>query len=152
MDVEEKRLEPQPAVVIRTKARADALGPAMGELFPAVLGFVLASPAEPAGPPFCRYLSMGGEEWEIECGMAVSEAVAGAGRVESTELPGGTAVTTMHVGPYETLGQSWEALQGWVARNGKAGAAAPWEVYWTDPGEVQDPAQWRTEIVIPVED
>ncbi len=151
MDVQEKRLEPQPAVVIRTKARADALGPAMGELFPAVLGFVLASPAEPEGPPFCRYLAMDGEEWEIECGMAVSEAVAGEGRIEATELPGGAAVTTMHVGPYETLGQSWEVLQGWVAQNGKAAAAAPWEVYWTDPGEVQDPAQWRTEIVIPVE-
>ena len=151
MDVEEKRLEPQPAVVIRATASQEDLGPLMGELFPAVLGFVLASPAEPAGPPFCRYLNMGGEAWAIECGMAVSEAVAGVGRVEATELPGGAAVTAMHVGPYETLAQSWEELQEWVAQNGKAASAAPWEIYWTDPGEVQDAAQWRTEIVIPVE-
>lgn len=151
MDVKQKRLEPQPAVVIRKTARQQELGPVMAELLPAVLEFVLAGPAEPAGPPFCRYLLMDGEEWEIECGMAVSEEVAGDGRVEAAELPGGDAVTTMHVGPYDTLGESWAALNGWVGENGKAVRAAPWEVYWTDPGEVQNPAQWRTEIVMPVE-
>ena len=151
MDVQEKRLDPQPAVVIRAAASQQELGPLMGELFPAVLGFVLASPAELAGPPFCRYLAMAGEEWELECGMAVSEPIVGDGRVEATELPGGAAVTTMHIGPYESLGESWAALQGWVAQNGRAPAGAPWEVYWTDPGAVQDPAQWRMEIVIPVE-
>lgn len=150
MDVEEKRLEAQPAVVIRTKARADAMGPVMSELFPAVLAFVQASAAEPAGPPFCRYLSMGGEEWEIACGIPVTEAVAGEGRVEATELPGGNVLAAMHVGPYETLGQSWDALNGWVRERGRVPGGAAWEVYWTDPGEVADAAEWRTELVMPL--
>ena len=150
MDVEEKRFEAQPAVVIRTAARQQDMGPAMSELFPAILAFVLESPAEPAGPPFCRYLSMGGEEWEFECGMTVTEPVAGEGRVEATELPGGDVVTTMHVGPYETLGQSWGALEGWMQENGRGPGGAAWEVYWTDPGEVPDPAEWRTELVMPL--
>ena len=150
MNVEEKRIDPQAAVVIRTKARADAMGPAMAELLPAVFAFVQASAAEPAGPPFTRYLSMGGEEWEFECGMAVTEPVAGEGRVEATELPGGAVATTVHVGPYETLGQSWDALGAWVVEQGRAGGAAPWELYLTDPGEVPNPAEWRTELVMPL--
>lgn len=150
MDVEEKRLEAQPAVVIQTTARQQDMGPAMSELFPAILAFVLESPAEPAGPPFCRYFSMGGEEWEFECGMTVTEPVTGEGRVEATELPGGDVITAMHVGPYETLGQAWGALEGWMQENRKVPGGAAWEVYWTDPGEVADAAQWRTELVMPL--
>ncbi len=150
LEVTETRLAPQPAVVIREKARGDALGPVMSELFPAVLAFVQAGPADPAGPPFCRYLSMGGPEWEFECGMTVTRPVEGRGRVEAVELPGGDAATTTHVGPYDTLGQSWDALGAWLAEQGKVGGGAPWELYLTDPGEVPDPAQWRTELVMPL--
>ena len=150
LEVEETRLTPQPAVVIRAKARADALGPVMGELLPAVLAFVQSSEAEPAGPPFCRYLSMGGEEWEFECGMAVTRPVEGRDRFEAAELPGGDAVTTTHVGPYDTLGQSWDALGAWLAEQGKVGGGAPWELYLTDPGEVRNPAEWRTQLVMPL--
>jgi AraC family transcriptional regulator len=30
-----------------------------------------------------------------------------------------------------------------------AAAGAPWETYLTDPAEVPDPAEWRTEVVYP---
>ena len=150
LEVTETRLEPQPAVVIRAKARGDALGPVMSELLPAVLAFVQASPANPAGPPFCRYLSMGGGEWEFECGMAVTQPIKGRDRVEPVELPGGAAITTVHVGPYDTLGQSWDALGAWLAEQGKVGGGAPWELYLTDPGEVTNPADWRTQLVMPL--
>lgn len=150
LEITEKRLGPQPAVVIRAKAGADAMGPVMSELLPAVLAFVQASAAAPAGPPFARYLSMEGEEWEFECGVAVTEAVAGEGRVGAVELPGGQAATTMHVGPYHTLGESWNALRGWVVEQGKSGGEAPWELYWTDPNTAPNPEEWRTELVMPL--
>ncbi len=150
LEVTEKQIEAQPAAVIRTKARQQDLGPVMDELFPAVLAFIQASGAQPAGPPFCRYLSIGGEEWEIECGMAVTEPVAGEGRVEAAELPGGAALSTMHVGPYETLGQSWDALDRWVKEEGKIPGGAAWELYVTDPAVVTDPAECRTELVMPL--
>ncbi len=150
-EVKEKRLVAQPAVVIRAKARADQLGPVMGELLPAVWAFLQERAVEPAGPPFSRYLDMEGDEWEFECGIAVSVPVAGEGRIEASELPAGDAASTMHVGPYETLGETWAALRGWLAECGKRQGSAPWELYWTDPGEVANPAEWRTELVAPLE-
>ena len=83
LEVEEKRLAAQPAVVIRAKARADQTGPVMGELLPTVWAFVRERAVEPAGPPFSRYLDMEGGEWEFGCGIAVSTPVAGEGRIES---------------------------------------------------------------------
>ena len=150
LEVTEKQIEAQPAAVIRTKARQPDLGPVMDELFPLVLAFIQASGAQPAGPPFCRYLSMGSEEWEIEPGVPVTEPVAGEGRVEAAELPGGAVLSTMHVGPYETLGQSWDALDRWVKQEGKVPGGAAWELYVTDPAVVTDPAECRTELVMPL--
>ncbi len=150
MEVTEKRLEAQHAVVIRKKAPAGELGPAMSEGLTALGMFVATSATAPAGPPFARYLSMEGEEWEFECGMTVLEPMAGAGPIESCELPAGDAVSTLHIGSYETLGETWTALQTWVQEQGLVGAAPPWELYLTNPTEQPDPTQWRTEIVIPV--
>ena len=150
LEVTEKQIEAQPAAVIRTKARQPELGPVMDELFPAVLAFIQASGAQPAGPPFCRYLSTGGEEWDIECGMPVTGSVTGKGGVEAAELPGGAVLSTMHVGPYETLGQSWDALDRWVKEEGKIPGGAAWELYVTDPAVVTDPAECRTELVMPL--
>ena len=151
MDVKETCLVAQPVVVIRAKVHRDQLGPAMGKLFPMVMAFVQESTAKPAGPPFSRYFCTNDEAWDIACGMAVSHPLTtGAGQVEASELPGGAAITAMHRGRYETLGESWAALQRWVKDNGKVPGEPPWELYWTDPREVKDPAEWRTEIVIPV--
>jgi len=152
LNVKETRLVTQPTVVVRAKVHPEQLAPVMSKLFPAVTAFVQASEAEPAGPPFSRYFSMRDEKWEIACGMAVSQPLTGAGQVEASELPGGAAVTTIHRGRYEALGESWAALQHWIKDNGKVPGEAPWELYWTDPGKVKDPAEWRTEIVIPVQE
>ena len=152
MDVKETRLVAQPAVVIRAKVQDHGqLGPVMSKLFPEVMAFVQASAAESAGPLFSRYFCISDKEWDFACGMAVSRPLAGAGKVEASKLPGGAVVTTIHRGPYETLGETWSALQRWIKDNGKVPGEAPWELYLTDPGEIKDPAEWRTEIVIPVQ-
>ena len=129
LDVKETRLVAQPTIVIRAKVHPDQLGPATSKLFPIVMAFVQDSPAEPAGPPFSRYLCINGndEEWDIACGIPVSRPLTGAGQVEAGELPGGAAVTTVRRGRYETLGESWAALQRWVQDNDKAPGESPWE-------------------------
>lgn len=154
LDVKEIRLVAQPTVVIRAKVHLDQLAAVMGKLFPVVMAFVQDSGVEPAGAPFSRYLCMGqhDEPWEIACGIPLSQPLAGDGQVEASQLPGGAAVTTVHRGRYETLGESWAALQRWIEDNGKVLGEPPWEIYWTDPSQVKDPAEWRTEIVIPVQE
>ena len=87
---------------------------------------------------------------ELEGGMPVAAKVDGDGRVESGELPGGDIVTTMHVGPYEKLVEAHDALHVWMRENGKQLASAHWEIYWTDPGQEPNPANYKTELRWPI--
>ena len=62
----------------------------------------------------------------------------------------GKAVMAWHFGEYEKLAGAHEALQGYLAAHEMKARGGPWEVYWTDPGMVPDPAKWRTQIFAPI--
>ena len=70
--------------------------------------------------------------------------------IQAGELPAGTAATVTHLGPYDNLRHTWEALTEWMKSQGLAGAGAPWEVYVTAPGAEPDQSKWRTDIFFPV--
>ncbi len=56
----------------------------------------------------------------------------------------------MHVGPYDTIGATWDAMGNWVEEQGRAPADPAWESYLTDPSEEPNPARWMTEVYMPV--
>ena len=68
----------------------------------------------------------------------------------AVELPGGAAAVAIHEGAYDTLPDTHAAIERWLDANGLTSAGAPWETYLTDPGEVPDPKDWRTEVVYPL--
>jgi effector-binding domain-containing protein len=126
---------------------------AMREVFAAVgaAGFT------PGGPPFSRYFAFAPERVECETGVTLAElpggperSFDGVGNVQPGELPSGQVAVAWHVGPYDTLSLTWEALMAWVADQGREPAGAFWEVYWTDPMTQPDSALWRTELLIPL--
>jgi effector-binding domain-containing protein len=51
-------------------------------------------------------------------------------------LEGGSVVSTVHRGPYEELGQAYEALGAWMHEHGVEPAGPPRELYLNDPTEV----------------
>ena len=65
-------------------------------------------------------------------------------------LPACEAAVTIHTGSYDGLGDAHAAMEHFLdeQRLTKAGPAR--EVYLTDPGEVPDPAQWKTQLIWPV--
>lgn len=69
-------------------------------------------------------------------------------RIET--LPGGPAACTTHVGPYDSLPEAWAAVQKWIEEQWLTPAGAPWEDYVTDPADVPDPRDWKTDIFWPV--
>ena len=46
----------------------------------------------------------------MECGFPVRVAVDGEGQIKKSKLPGGKVVTTMHIGPYDTLAETYEVV------------------------------------------
>jgi effector-binding domain-containing protein len=59
-------------------------------------------------------------------------------------LPGGPAVQVVHVGPYDTLSESYERLARWAGDQGLALGPVMWETYLTEPTpEATEPMQTR---------
>lgn len=141
----------RPALSIRVQVAKDRVGPTLAVLLPEVMAHLSKAGVSPAGPPFSRYHGTDKDgKLDLEAGMPVAKKVEGKGRVQASELPGGKAAMTWHIGPFETLEESYAALGRWIEANRLTSAGAYWEVYWTDPGIEPDASKWRTQVLWPV--
>ena len=105
--------------------------------------------AGPVGMPFGRYHRGSDGHFDVEAGFAASTPTNGEGDVEPSDLPGGPAAVTVHVGPYDAIKTAYTALHDWLEEHGSEPDGDTWEVYLTDPTLDHDPATWRTEVVQP---
>ena len=79
----------------------------------------------------------------VEVGVELDQPVSISGQVVRSALPGGEVATTVHRGPYGTLGSTHSAVIRWCADAGRPIAGPRWEVYghWDD-----DPDKLETEV------
>jgi effector-binding domain-containing protein len=153
--VEEREAEPTASV--RGTVAVAGLTEAQGVYLRALWSFLEERGLGPAGPPFVRYHTFGESETDFEVGVPIAEQAAGAGRVESGELPDGTAASTWHFGAHDRLGEAYARLGAWIQDNGRVPAGAAWEVYhWIDltmepdPATWPPPSEWRTQLIQPI--
>jgi len=136
----------QDTAAIRLTCPMEGIGEAMGLTFPRIFEAVTKAGSAPAGAPLARYFSFGGPTIEFECAIPVAAPFAADGDVRPSEVGGGEAAFAVHVGPYDTIHQTWQALTDWVKDQGREPDVVGWEFYLTDPGEEPDPAKWVTEV------
>jgi effector-binding domain-containing protein len=148
--VEERR--PQLAAVIRAEVPMSELRSVFDRGFHAVMGAVAQQGLTITGPPFGYYPRMPDETVEVVVGFPVAGPVEPTGDVIPFELPGGRAITAVHVGPYERLADTYGELTEWAATAGLQLADHMWESYLSDPAAQPDPETWQTAITWPVDD
>jgi effector-binding domain-containing protein len=141
----------QHAAVVRAEVPMADLPDVFDRGFTAVMRAVQSQGVAIVGPPFGYYPRMPGETVAVLVGFPVALPITAAGDVEPFELPGGPAVTGTHVGPYETLAQTYDQLTAWTTAEGLSLAEGMWESYLSDPRAEPDPNTWRTRVVWPVE-
>ncbi len=149
-EIEQILLERRPTATIRTTTTLANIGAALQEIYGAIEEYLKELGVQPAGAPFARFYSVGPQEIDVEAGFPLASEVHSRWRIRCSELPGGPAIATFHVGPYETMSAAYEALDEWAREHERETAGAPWEVYFSDPASVPDPAQWRTRVVQPL--
>jgi DNA-binding transcriptional MerR regulator len=149
--VEVKELAPQAALTIGSRTTPDGLDPVISESINGVAAYMDGLGAKGAGPPFtiCPEPDDDGAV-EVAVGWPTAEQVPGRGRVESRVLPGGTVAWAVYRGPYTGLTGAYRALYEWIVEHGHETAGEPREIYYTDPDEVPDPADYVTGIVWPI--
>lgn len=123
------------------------LGPALGDVY----GYLGRHGIAPQGPPFVIYhdTPSADEPFDIEICAPVVRSVDPPVGWSIQELPAGSFVSLIHVGPYDTLGRGYDALRQWIGDHDLAFAGPPREVYLSEPSTAPD--QVRTVIEFPVE-
>jgi effector-binding domain-containing protein len=104
----------------------------------------------PLGAPFVVYHDFGSAEIDAEVCVPIARPASAHGRIGSRQLPAVTVARTLHVGPYEDLGAAYGALTDWIERKGLTAAGPLQERYLNGPGEAATPAEYRTEVEIPI--
>lgn len=102
---------------------------------------------------FCEYLD--GEHKDTDIRTRYSQAVTAVGvgneRIRFRVLPATKAICIYHKGPYDTIGDAYSFIIKYAAENGYKVSGYPRECYIDGAWNKNDPADWLTEIQLPVE-
>ena len=97
----------------------------------------------------------------VENGIIMSQAIPVQNKVTVTGdsnvlcgyIPKTKVLKTTLKGNYTNLTKAWEVTMKHLAENNmEQSDILPFEIYQTDPGKVPNPADWVTEIYIPIKE
>ena len=143
-------LEPQEAIAVRGDVAIADLPEFFERAFADAVEAAAHCGVEITGPPFGFYPEMPTETVAVEAGFPVAARATSDGNAHRLVLPGGRVVRAMHVGPYDTMEQTYDELQSWMTGHELEPATSMWETYLSDPESEPDPALWRTQIIWPI--
>jgi len=150
LSIERRELPSQPLLFVQSRVARPEIAATIAESLGAVFQYAIGAGCAIAGRPLSRYPSMGAGLITIEVGVPIAVAAPGSGRIQTGALQGGPAAVAMHGGAYDSLSDTYAAIERWMETQHVAPAGAPWESYITDPAEFPDPKDWRTEVFWPL--
>ena len=153
-----RTLSAQPTVCARLTAPTPTLAELFGRIPAAVFAAVGTAGAVPAGALYARYHLYSPETVDVEIGVPVAAPAARLAALDDVapgdlgrgELPAGKVAVAVHVGHYDGLAATYEALHAWIQSSSLVPGDAPWESYIDDPGDMSDMSGVRTEVVWPI--
>jgi len=143
-------------VYITSSTTPANMQPTMTQSYGALTTFLQQNQLAKTGMPFTIY-----NEFASNGGVIMSNAlpiknkvtVTGETNILCDYQEPTKAVLTILKGNYTHLDKAWEAARQYVADQGLIESTQkPFEIYTNDPGNFPNPADWTTEIYIPVEE
>ena len=141
---------------VTTAAKQSELSTRMGQMYGQIMGFMTQNNIQPSGMPFTVYHEIDDPNGTLifSAGIPVRERII---TPEGSPVVCGfmdkvTALKTTLKGNYTNISTAYETAKEYMAQNKIT--ADPngnmFEIYANDPGEVPNPADWITEIFIPI--
>jgi effector-binding domain-containing protein len=149
-DITTRELPAQPIVSIRERRPTEEIGALLGRSFGDLFRRLALLGAAPMGPPFVIYHEFAADGIDAEVCVPVGSLVAASGHIQARTLPEMTVASTLHVGPYEECDAAYAALNEWISRTGHEAAGPLLERYLNGPGDVTSPAEYRTQVEVPI--
>ncbi len=136
--------------------KIDELPAKMQEMMPLVRAYAQKNNIQLAGAPFTIYHTFDEENNAVifSCAVPVAERIiteSGSGILTGMLKPFKAIKTTLK-GNYINSKEAWETTYNYLGENNleQAEGSAAIEVYVTDPMQTPNPADWITEIFVPV--
>lgn len=139
-----------------TASAIEAVGDKMAQMMPQVISYMQQNNISITGSPMTIY-----NEWDIANNTVIfSSAIPTSNRVITPTgspvlcgfMPLQTVVKTTLKGDYQNLKEAWAISRSYLTENNleKEESAKEFEIYRTDPSTEPNPANWVTELYIPV--
>jgi len=149
-------IEGKPEIIVvstRVQCSLTLLPAASGAAFARLYRHVAESAGAPTAPAMAIYHGKNFDPAHIEVELALPVRawlpVDRASGVDVRALPPVRAVTTLHQGPYDRIGTTYQAIGRWAQEHGLVLGDEPREVYLVGPDRV-GPTGWRTEVAWPL--
>jgi effector-binding domain-containing protein len=151
-EIKSAELRETPTAVVRETVPMNELRQFFDRAYSSVMSAVQQQHVQLAGPPFALYRGIPTDVVDVEAGFPLAAPYPGGGDggVAAGTLPAGRALEALHVGPYETLPETYSAVMARMQAEGLTPGNAMWEYYLSDPAADPDPSTWKTLIVWPV--
>jgi effector-binding domain-containing protein len=143
-------LPEQDVLAIRAHRPTVEIPTFLGTSFEQLYGRLALLGATPAGPPFVIYHAFEPSMIDAEVCVPYAGTVASNGTVTTRHLPATMAARTLHVGPYDTIGGAYAAVEAWTHEHGYEPSGPVRECYLNGPGDGVSPAEYRTEVLLPI--
>lgn len=146
-------VKPWNGLAVKDSSTTDKVSDVMGNIFGMVQKHMQEQKIECTGAPYAMYYLWDekANKFVLEAGYPVKGKQKDSGIIKFKEYPATKAVTAIHTGSYETLYNSYLALEKYIRDNHMKQKGMPWEVYLTDPATQPDMTKWETQIYYPVE-
>jgi effector-binding domain-containing protein len=143
-------LHPQHVMTIRMDIEPAHMASALSEILPEVWQYVAKAGGMAVGPAFSRSEMTPGGLLGLEAGFPVAAPLPPQGRIQPKELPGGDVARAVHMGEYVDIPKTRKTLLQWVLDHGREPAGPAWSSFVNDSAHHSDPAQWQTDIYLPL--
>lgn len=144
-------LTPGPFACITITTPMTGIAGAIGDGFGRLSALFARAGTEMAGMPMCHYVEYDAISTTFQLGFPCRPDEVGALRAAGlsiAETPSGDIMKAVHMGPYDSVATTYDAMAAAMKAEGLVGARDMWEVYCSPPET--PPEQIRTEILWPV--
>jgi len=146
---------PLPMIYVRTRTamRGDAISSEVGKAFELLGRFMAEEHVKAVAPPLAVYSEWNGRLVTIDVGFPVaeSELAKAKGDIHAGKTPSGPAMKAIHHGPFESMKDTYAALERAIEDHGGHVGDVSWEIYFNDPATTA-PKDLVTEVYMRLTD
>ena len=140
-----------------TNATSSNISQVMGQQYGSISMFMGQNNITFSGMPFTIYHDMNMENGTVIMSNAIPVkekiVITGDSNILCDYQPKMKVLKATLKGNYTNLGKAWETTMKHLTENGiEQSEHKPFEIYTTDPGNFPNPADWITEIYIPIKE